>query len=193
MVLKAMRPSSRTSPCFVDVAHTAGTQAADDLEAAEKQGSFGKNILFRRADASEVDQWRIERVCALIICRQQRLKFHSQLLVISAGFGDELRALLSWNVEGGVVEGLEALVEFGGHGCFGEFSFQPGSGHAPVALDGAFGDAEDLGDFFKVEAAEEMVFDDAGLAGVELGEVFEGLVQDEDVDGAVLRLKDSFA
>ena len=50
-----------------------------------------------------------------------------------------------------------------------------------------------FGDFFQVEAAEEVEFDDAGLAGIEVGEVFEGLVEDEDVDGAVLGLKDSFA
>ena len=35
-----------------------------------------------------------------------------------------------------------------------------------------------------------MELDDAGLASVESGELFEGIVEDEDVDGAVLRRED---
>src|SRR5271156_3464738 len=74
-----------------------------------------------------------------------------------------------------------------GSWLLGELSFQPCAGHSPVALDGALGYFEDQGNLGKGEATEEVEFDDPRLAGVEVRKAFEGLIEDEHVNSALLR------
>ncbi len=70
-----------------------------------------------------------------------------------------------------------------------ELSFQPRSSHVPVALYGPLRRLEYLGGLFKGESTEKMKFDDPCLAWVELREVLDGLIQNQEVDGPVLRRK----
>ncbi len=62
-------------------------------------------------------------------------------------------------------------------------ALEPGASELPVAFDGASGDfaAQDFGDFDGGEAAEEFQLDDAGLAGVGLGEFIESVVEPDHV------------
>lgn len=60
---------------------------------------------------------------------------------------------------------------------------EPGAGDTPVTFDGAFGDAEGVGDFAFGESSEEAHFDDAALARVEVFEADEGLVDGEELIG----------
>ena len=66
-----------------------------------------------------------------------------------------------------------------------ELREQPGARHRPVALDGPRGDAHDLCDLLDRHAGEIAQFDDAGLTGIDRGELVERLIEGFDVDAAV--------
>lgn len=70
--------------------------------------------------------------------------------------------------------------ELGGASKFG---VEPDAGDAPVAFDGAFGDAEGFGDFVFREAGEEAHLDDLALAGIDRVEARECLVEGEVAGG----------
>lgn len=63
-----------------------------------------------------------------------------------------------------------------------KLKLKPTLGEAPIAFDGCAADAESFGDFGFGEADEELQFDDTGLAGIDLFEAGEGLVNGDDVD-----------
>lgn len=60
---------------------------------------------------------------------------------------------------------------------------EPSLGHRPIALDGFRGDTDKFRGFFNAEASEETEFDDSALAGVELGEAVEGIVELQELRG----------
>ena len=51
-----------------------------------------------------------------------------------------------------------------------EFVAQPGAGGSPAALDGGYGDAEQVGDFVEVHTAEKVHLHQPGLVGIQLGQ-----------------------
>jgi hypothetical protein len=58
---------------------------------------------------------------------------------------------------------------------------QPGAVHAPVSLDGDFRDAEDLGDFRALEAAEEAELDHPVRASVRAFKLYERVVEVDEI------------
>lgn len=62
-----------------------------------------------------------------------------------------------------------------------KLKLKPTLGEAPIAFDGCAADAERIRDFGFGEANEEFQFDDAGLAGIDLLEALERLVNGDDV------------
>ena len=66
-----------------------------------------------------------------------------------------------------------------------EVTAEPGFGEGGIPFGSNEGDAEDVGDLFEAEAAEEAEFEDGGFAFVEVAEAVEGVVEGEEFVGAV--------
>src|SRR5712692_1827524 len=66
-----------------------------------------------------------------------------------------------------------------------KLAMQPGLGHGPLALYRGSGYPDRLGSFLHREAPEESQFDDLGLAGVQLLQARQRLVDTDQVGGAI--------
>lgn len=62
-----------------------------------------------------------------------------------------------------------------------KLAVEPGSSHEPIPVDGAAGDTEDFGDLLFGETGKIAEFDDAALAGTDVGEAAQGIIEGEDI------------
>src|SRR3712207_5495104 len=74
----------------------------------------------------------------------------------------------------------------GSGGIFGQRAAEPGTREGPITLHGLRRNIQRMGDLLDVEAPEELQLHDFGLARVELGKVFQRLVELDQI-GILLR------